>query len=237
MSNQMKQDEQVKRGPDEDIDLAHVNEVNPQNTPVEEIDGSFGVLSKEEQEALKKPGTGSIVETSAPSDDFATQPLGTKVYDKGESIVSKMNTQSAVFDKDLFFGELYENYLVVVQRNDLRHLPSGVIVRWDRSTSFGDFLSDSLHHIEDQLRSIKHARDAHAQKFDILPDSILAEMKIDSGSNVLGQQFGNEDYDATEELLRRSEGVIKDYLAGRISMVIDSKSGRVSIVNANITKK
>jgi hypothetical protein len=184
----------------------------------------------------KRAGTGVPVSASESDADFVEQPMGTKVYDKGEAVVDKMNRERAVFDKDLFFQELYDNYLVAVQRNDLRHLPSGVIVRWDMSTSFGDFMSDALHNIDEQLHNIKTAREQHTKKFKMLDDSVLSEMKIDSGSSVIGQQYNSEDYDATEELLHRSKETIKDYLAERISMAIDQKTGRVSIVSPLATK-
>lgn len=232
MSEDIKLDEQVKRGPDGSIDLEHVNDVLPSTT--EEIEQSGDIISEDPDR--KKVGTGVIIDDSDPIADFVTQPLGTKVYDRGESIVSKMNNQQAIFDKDLFFTELFENYLVVEQRNDLRHLPSGIVTRWDMHTSFGDFLNDALNNCDDQLTSIKMAREAHSQKFKILGDDILSEMKIDSGSDIIGQQYNAEDYEATEELLRRSKEIIGDYLAGRTAMTIDQKSGRVSIVNPQATK-
>jgi hypothetical protein len=173
------------------------------------------------------PKAGQFAQKPEPADsEFITTRSGEKVYDKGEAIVQKME-RNTNFDKDLFFTELYENYLVCVQRNAPRERPSGIITRWDESTSFGDFLSDSLELIDHRLTELRMAKEAGVQKFRIVDDSVLAEMKIDSGSSVVGQRFKQEDFEVAEELLRRSKETILDYKSERLTMAINSKTGRV----------
>ena len=175
-----------------------------------------------------------VTEHVAPVGDFVTQPLGGKVYDPGESITKKMN-RNAEFDKDLFFTDLFENYLVCVDRHSPRENPnSGIITRWDESTSFEDFCADSILVLDHKLSGIKMAKEAHAQKFKVFDDSVLSEMKIDAGSSVVGQQFGSEDYDAIEELLRRSQETLKSYLSGHTKMIINSKTGRVRVTESAV---
>lgn len=162
--------------------------------------------------------------------DFVDTPTG-KVYDKGEGLVKKMN-RKADFDKDLFFQELYENYLVVSMRSDLRQKPSSrVITRWDLHTSFDDFLSDALEHIESQLNSIKLAKIARPKKMRIIDDSILSHSKFKpaEGSEEVGKRFGQEDYEVVEELLKRSREAIQAMRRGEITFIVDQKTGRVRV--------
>jgi len=60
--------------------------------------------------------------------DFVETNSGKEVYDKGESIVAKMNRERGVFDRDLFFQELFENYLVCVQRHEIREKPQSKLI-------------------------------------------------------------------------------------------------------------
>ena len=170
-----------------------------------------------------------------PSAEFVDTGGGKKVYDMGESVVNKMNRTSAVFDRDLFFQDLYENFLMVVQRGDERIKPaSQVILRWGISSSFQDFLNDSLENIDRTLQSIVIGKEAHAQKFSILDDSLLGEAKIDEGSAAVGTQFGAEEYDAVNEILRISREAITDLLADRTTMIINTETGRIRISGSQI---
>ena len=170
-----------------------------------------------------------------PSDDFISVPDGSKVYDVGESVVNKMNRTHAKFDRDLFFQDLYENWLMVVQRGDERVRPkSQIITRWDLTTSFKDFLNDALENIDRQVQSIKIGKEAKTQKFSILDDSLLAEAKIDEGSAAVGTEFGAEEYDAVHEILRISREAITDLLSDKTTMIINTKTGRIRITGSQI---
>ena len=170
-----------------------------------------------------------------PSDDFISVPDGSKVYDVGESVVNKMNRTHAKFDRDLFFQDLYENFLMVVQRGDERVKPaSQIITRWTISTSFQDFLNDALENIDRQVQSIKIGKEAKTQKFSILDDSLLAEAKIDEGSAAVGTEFGAEEYDAVHEILRISREAITDLLSDKTTMIINTKTGRIRITGSQI---
>lgn len=162
--------------------------------------------------------------------DFTDTPSG-KVYDRGESIVNKMNREKAVFDRDLFFQDLFENYLVCVQRNEVRQKPtSRIILRWDTSTSFDDFLSDAIENIDRQIESIKFAKSVNAHKISATAgDFFLSEAKIDAGSSEVGKKFGVEDYDALYEILRKSKETILDYKSGKIQLIVNQKTGRARI--------
>lgn len=178
-------------------------------------------------------GSGTPIYSGPVGEDFVTTATGRQVYDKGETIVSKMNNQHAEFDKDLFFQDLFENYLCCVERHEPRINPkSKIITYWDMHTSFDDFLSDSVDHIDQQIQDIKFTKAAGgAQKVHALDDSFLAEAKIDSGSAAIGQKFGMEDFDAVYELLCRSKEIIYDYKAGRINIITDTRTGRVRVTN------
>ena len=166
--------------------------------------------------------------------DFTETNSGEKVYDKGESVVSKMNREKGVFDRDLFFQELFENYLVCVQRNEVREKPaSKLILHWNMSTSFDDFLTDSIENIDRQISSIKFGKAVNAQKMHNIGTDILGEAKIDSGSSEVGRQFSVEDYDAVHEILRKSKEAIVEYKTGKIEMLCDSNTGRVRITKAH----
>jgi len=173
-------------------------------------------------------------EPKKPVGDSIITPTGREVYDKGESIVKKMNRERAVFDKDLFFQELYENYLVCVQRHEIRQKPkSRIITHWDESTSFDDFLSDAVENIDRQLDSIKFAKAVNAPKVSATDgDFFLQEAKIDEGSEEVGKKFGVEDYDALYEILRRSKEAIVDVKTGKMEMIVNTKTGRVRVVRS-----
>lgn len=179
-------------------------------------------------------GENSQKPVEKPGDDIISGNAGKKVYDRGESIVKKMNKNKAVFDRDDFFEELYQNYLVAVQRQEPRQSPNRCIVtKWDQNTTFEDFLGDALENIDHQLQSIKFAKTARIKKMHVIDDSVLEhkDMKIDSGSSVVGKQFSNEDYEAVEELLRRSKEAIMDMKRGHTELIINTKTGRVRTAN------
>ena len=170
----------------------------------------------------------------SPAGDTTTQVGGQKIYDKGESVVTKMNREKAVFDRDLFIQDLYENWLVCVQREEpRRHPKSGLYTKWTVSTTFDDFMSDSIDNLDQKLESIKFAKIEKPKKFKAIDDSALAEMKIDSGSDQVGKQFGVEDYDALEEIIRRSKEVLLDIKRGVTQVIIDTKTGRIRVAKAN----
>lgn len=142
-----------------------------------------------------------------------------------EKIVQKLN-RNAAFDREDFLSHLFENYLVAVQRHDER-VSGKIITHWDEFTSFDDFLNDSLTTIDEKLMSIKIAKEAQTQKFKVFDDSVLSEMKMDTA--VAGQKFNVEDYEGVEELLKRSRDVINDYRAGKIQLIVDTKTGRTRV--------
>jgi len=140
-----------------------------------------------------------------------------------ERITAKLN-RNIPFDKEDYLTQLFENYLVASQRKDER-IVGGIITHWDMHTCFDDWLKDSLDTIEEKLHAITIAKEAQTQKFRILDDSVLSEIKMDSNS-VVGQRFNVEDYEGIEELLKRGRDVINDYRAGRIQLIMDTKTGR-----------
>ena len=139
-----------------------------------------------------------------------------------ERITQKFN-RNAGFDKEDFLTQLFENYLVAVQRHEDRDIGK-IITKWNEFTSFDDFLKDSLTTIDEKLTSIKMAKEAQTQKFKIFDDSVLSEVKMDT--QVAGQRFNVEDYEGCEELLKRGRDVINDYRAGKIQLVVDTQTGR-----------
>ena len=161
--------------------------------------------------------------------DIRTTPTGRQVYDVGESVVTKMNREKAVFDKDLFFQDLYENYLVCVMRGEVRQKPkSGLVLYWTQSNSFEDFLSDGIEGIDRQIESIKFAKAVGAHKVTATEgDFFMSEAKIDAGSSAAGKAFSVEDYDAIYEILRKSKETIQEYFAGKLNLIINTKTGRV----------
>ena len=187
------------------------------------------------EEAPLKPGKGMpIIKDENPAEEFTTTASGKKIYDMGESVVKKIN-RSASFDKDMFFQDLYENYLCCVERNEPRQLPtSKIITHWDLHTTFGDFMSDSLAHIDKQLEDIKFAKAVNTQKMHALSEGFLAEAKIDAGSAEVGKKFGVEDYDAIYEVLCLSKEAINEYMSGRLKLIIDAKSGRVRMTSGAV---
>jgi hypothetical protein len=156
---------------------------------------------------------------------------GERVYDRGESVVAKMNRERAVFDKDLFFQDLYENFLICVQRHEARQKPgSGIIVRWNTGDSFDDFLSDALANVDRQIESIKFAKAVGAQKMIALEgDFFLSEAKLAPGSEAVSKKFSSEDHDALYEILRKAKETILEYRTGKIQMIINTKTGRVRV--------
>lgn len=150
----------------------------------------------------------------------------------GETVVDKMNREQAVFNKSEFFQDLYENYLICVQRNEDRIKPgSPIVLKWNEQTSFDDFLEDALANIDRQIRSIKIGKEAKTQKFSVLDDSLLSEANIDEGSKAVGRQFGVEDYDALYEILMLSKEAIQDLRKGDLDMVINQNTGQVKIMS------
>lgn len=149
----------------------------------------------------------------------------------GETIVDKMNREQAVFNKSEFFQDLYENYLLCVQRGEERIKPgSSIVLKWDENTCFDDFLEDALANINRQIQSINMAKEAHTQKFSILDDSVLSEAKLDGGSTAVGKQFGVEDHEALYEILMLSKEAIQDLRKGNLDMVINQNTGQVKIM-------
>lgn len=185
---------------------------------------------------LKKEGAHvPEVRKEDPTGDFVTTNTGEKVYDIGESVVTKMNRTHGIFDKDLFFQDLFENYLICVERHEPRQRPnSGIITYWDNSTTFEDFLSDALENLDHQIQSLKFAKSINQQKVHALDESFLAEAKIDKGSAEVGKKFGVEDFDALYEIMSKSKETIKDYLAGRLTMSINQTTGRVRVTSAAV---
>lgn len=185
---------------------------------------------------LKKEGAHvPEVRKEDPAGDFVTTNTGEKVYDVGESVVTKMNRTHGIFDKDLFFQDLFENYLICVERREPRQRPnSGIITYWDHSTSFEDFLSDALENLDHQIQSLKFAKSINQQKVHALDESFLAEAKIDKGSAEVGKKFGVEDFDALYEIMSKSKETIKDYLANRLTMSINQNTGRVRVTSAAV---
>jgi hypothetical protein len=144
-----------------------------------------------------------------------------------EKIVQKLN-RNLPFDKEDYLSEHFNNYLTSVQRHEER-VTGKIITKWDEFTSFDDWLKDSLATIEEKLHAISMAKEAQTQKFRLLDDSVLSEMKMDK-SSVVGQRFGIEDYEAVEEMLKRGRDTINDYRAGRIQFVVDSNTGRSRVI-------
>jgi hypothetical protein len=169
------------------------------------------------------------------SDEVFVTSQGKKIFDPGEQLVSRANrTKQTTFDRDMFFTSLYENWLIAVERNEPRYRPSGIITHWDMHTTFGDFLTDSIAKLEHTLWEIKKAKEAHVQKFRAIDDSVLAEAKIDKGSSAVGQTFKQEDYEVIEEIARRSIEHIKNYNSGKISFIVNDKTGRVRVVDGEV---
>lgn len=168
-----------------------------------------------------------------PAADFVQTPSG-PAYDVGEPIVQKMNRERAILDKDLFFQDLYENWLVCVDRNEIRRKPnSGIILRWDIHTTFDDFLSDAVDNIDRQIESIKFAKSVNAQKISSTDgDFFMSEAKIDAGSAAVGKKFGVEDYDALYEILRKSKELLLKYKTGKLQLIINQKTGRIRMVRS-----
>jgi hypothetical protein len=201
-----------------------------------ENDEKNGMIPKKEPAKLK-PGEGTpIPKEDSPAAEFVTTNSGKKVFDMGESVVQKMNRERAIFDKDDFFQNLFENYLICVERNEPRERPSAkIITRWDMNTTFEDFMQDSLETTDQKIASIKFAKAANIQKaVHAIDDSVLADVKIDKGSAAAGKRFTSEDYDAVYEILRKSKEIIQDYIAGRLKMVVNEKTGRVRVTNSLI---
>ena len=182
-------------------------------------------VEKPVKKPVKKP-----VGKLKPSDDFVVGPGGDKIYDKGEAIKATMNREKAGFDLDLFFTELYEDYLICVQRGDVRQKPgSHLILRWDLGTTFEDFMTDAIEHLDKQIESITVAKVLKPKKFETIGDSALDEIKIDAGSSQVGRQYDNEDYDATHEILRKSKEAVVAMLAGRLKLIVNKNSGRIRV--------
>jgi hypothetical protein len=118
--------------------------------------------------------------------------------------------------------------MVATQRGDER-VKGKLILKWDMHTCFEDWLKDSLSTIDEKLNSIAIAKEAETQKFKLLDDSVLSEMKMDTNS-VVGQKFSIEDYESIEEMLKRGRDTIKDYMAGKkqLSMYTQTGRGRVN---------
>lgn len=182
----------------------------------------------EEKKDDQKPEKASGVDG-----EFFHAPGGKKIYDAGEPVVKKMERERAVFDRDLFFQELFNDFLISVQMNMERQRPnSKIITRWDLHTSFEDFCNDSLETIDRKIEAVKFAKAVKPHKISATDgDFFMSEAKIDPGSAAVTKPFGNEDYDALYEILRRARETILDYKAGRISLVINEKTGRVRITN------
>jgi len=183
-------------------------------------------------ELLKKKGTGTRVEQSAPDAEFQKTAAGHEVYDLNERVVTKMNRLNAMFDRDIFFQELFENYLVSVERHEPRQLPdSKIILQWDLHTTFEDFLADALKVLEKKIEATKFAKAVGTQRLAAIDDSVMDDQtfKADAGSDVLGKKFSSEDHDAVYELLRRSKEAIEDALSGRSTIIVNSHTGRVRI--------
>jgi len=140
-----------------------------------------------------------------------------------ERITQKLN-RNLSFDREDYIIQLFNNYMIAVQRNDER-VKGKLILCWDLHTCFEDWLKDSLETIDEKLNAISIAKEAETQKFKILDDSVLSEMKMDA-SSVVGQKFGVEDYEAVEEMLKRGRDTIKDYMAGKIQLIMDTQTGR-----------
>jgi hypothetical protein len=161
--------------------------------------------------------------------DFVNTNSGV-VYDVGEPIVDKMNNQNAVFNKDDFFQDLYENYLICVQRHEERIKgDSKIITYWDESTCFEDFLDDALKNIDRQLLAIKTNK--NVSKFSIL-NELKGDIKLDSGSKAVNQTFNNENYDATYELLKLAREAVIKLCKGSSTMIINSQTGKVRITES-----
>jgi len=177
-----------------------------------------------------------LVDLNDPSSDYVTNPGGKHIYlDKGSSIVSRMNKKEDKFNSVEFIQELHDNYLSVVQSGAER-ISKGNVVQgiWDLSSTFFDFLEDAVPNLQRQLESISFAREAKVQKMSIFEDSALAEMKIDTGSAQVGREFDIEDYEATEEILRRSLELIKDIQSEKITIIFDTKSCNIRLNKTSI---
>ena len=187
---------------------------------------------EKKDELLKAKGTGVPIEQSAPDAEFQKQVSGKKIYDPGESIVSRMNRQHAAFDKDTFFQELFENYLVSVERGEPRQHPdSRIVTRWDLHTTFEDFVDDAVKVLDKKIEAAKFAKAVGTTRFAAIDPSVMEDpkFKLDSGSAVAGKKFDAEDHDAVYELLCRAKETIMDYKAGRITLIINQKTGRVRV--------
>ena len=183
-------------------------------------------------ELLKAKGTGTPIVQSAPDAEFQTKVAGGKVYDPGESVVSKMNRLRAMFDRDDFFQEMYENYLVSVMRGEPRQHPdSRIITKWDIHSSFEDFTGDSLKIINKKIEAAKLAKAVGTVRMAAIDKSVFNDptFKQDAGSAAVGKVFDTEDYEAVYELLCLSKEAIEDYHAGRLTLIINAKTGRCRV--------
>jgi hypothetical protein len=166
------------------------------------------------------------------SSDFV-QSGSQKVYDPGESVVNKMNRERAVFNVREFFQDLYENWLMAVERNEDRVLPSGIVMKWDMSTTFGDFMRDALDNVNRQIESVKFAKREKPHKISSTGgDFFLSEAKIDPGSSAVTKDFSAEDYDALYEILSKTKESIRNYLNGNLKVIINEKTGVVRTCEA-----
>lgn len=185
---------------------------------------------RDEQNKLDKKPEKKVGDLSS---DTIKTPLGSEIYDKGESVVEKMNRERAIFDKDQFFQELFQDYLISVQRNDDRKKPSGIILKWDMHTTFDDFVSDALDNIDRQLESIRFAKITNAHKISSTDGNFfLSEAKIDDGSKEVTKDFNVEDYDAINELLYRCKEAIMEYKSGKLQLIVNEKTGRTRVASA-----
>ena len=182
---------------------------------------------------VTKKETVSNTEEQSLDSDFIKAPNGDLVYDKGETIINKMNRTAAVLDRELFIQDLYENWLICVDKNEPRiKQTSGIILHWDIKTTFDDFMSDAIENIDRQLESIKFAKDVKATKLSATQgDFFLAEAKIDKGSQAVEKEFGIEDHEATHEILRKSREVLQNCISGKLTMVINTQTDKIRLVN------
>lgn len=191
-------------------------------------------VSKKDDLLTTKPSDKKILDPKDldNSDDYTVTPSGEKVLDKGETIVNKMNRTAAVLDRELFIQDLYENWLICVDKDEPRvKQKSGILLRWDITTTFEDFISDAIENIDRQLESIKFARDVNATKISATQgDFFLSEAKIDKGSQAVEKEFSIEDHEATNEILRKSKEILKDCISGKLNIIINTETGRIRLV-------
>jgi len=190
------------------------------------------VSEKQKDELFAAKGTGTPIVQSAPDAEFQMQRSGKSVYDMGESVVAKMNRVRAMFDVDEFFQDLYENYLVSVLRHEPRQHPdSRIITHWDERTTFEDFTGDSLKIINKKIEAAKFAKAVGTTRMAAIDKSVFNDptFKQDAGSAAVGKTFDTEDYEAVYELLCISKESIEDYHAGRLTLVINAKTGRCRV--------